>query len=83
MSKPFNPADLPEDIALAAAAQVAAGRFSTVEDVLRAGVEAVTEDIDFMRARFEAGRAAVTRGDLIRTTPKEFIDGIRTELGLK
>jgi Arc/MetJ-type ribon-helix-helix transcriptional regulator len=35
--------DLPEDIARIARAQVSAGRFSSVDDVLRAGLEALEQ----------------------------------------
>ena len=35
--------DLPEDVARFAQAQVSAGRFASVEDVLRAGVEALEQ----------------------------------------
>ena len=44
MPKPFNPADLPADIVRLAESQVAAGRFASVEEVLRAGVEAIARE---------------------------------------
>jgi Arc/MetJ-type ribon-helix-helix transcriptional regulator len=90
MPKPFDPADLPDDIARAAQAAVAAGRFSSVEEVLRAGVEAVADEqpvpsdwTDYLRHRFEQGRAAFARGEVTPTTPDELMDGIEAELGLR
>jgi Arc/MetJ-type ribon-helix-helix transcriptional regulator len=41
MARHTEATDLPEDIARAAKAQVAGGRFASVEDVVRAGVEAL------------------------------------------
>jgi len=41
MTRHFDPADLPEDVARYAQAQVAAGRFASIEDVLSAGIEAL------------------------------------------
>jgi Arc/MetJ-type ribon-helix-helix transcriptional regulator len=41
MTRHIESTDLPEDIARVAEAQVAAGRFASVEDVVRAGVEAM------------------------------------------
>jgi Arc/MetJ-type ribon-helix-helix transcriptional regulator len=90
MAKNSNPPPpkMPADVAKLAEELVRAGHFPSVEDVLRAGVEAVAEPLpadwnDFMRYRFAAGRAAFERGDVTRTTPKAFIDGIKAELDLK
>ena len=91
MTKHIDAADLPEDIARVAQAQVAAGRFSTVEDVVRAGVEAVAEEMpgmprdwtDFLRYRFEAGRAAFARGEAVPMTPDALMDSIEGDLGLR
>jgi Arc/MetJ-type ribon-helix-helix transcriptional regulator len=79
---------MPGDVLKLAEELVGAGHFLSIEDVLRAGVEAVAEPLpsdwnEFLRYRFEAGRAAVARGEVIRTTPRALIDGIKTELGLK
>jgi len=46
MPKPFDPDTLPPDIARTAKALVRAGAFPTVEDVLRAGVEAVADEAE-------------------------------------
>lgn len=91
VSKPLNPADLPEDIAQAALAHVAAGRFSSVEDVLRAGIDAVGQEppalprdwADFLRYRFEEGRAAFARGEAVTTHPDAIMDSIEAELNLE
>jgi Arc/MetJ-type ribon-helix-helix transcriptional regulator len=90
MARPFDPSDLPPDIVRAAQAQVAAGRFPSIEDVLRAGVAAVAQEPgvlpadwnEFLRHRFEVGRAAFARGEAAETTPDELMDGIDTELDL-
>ncbi|MEY4581335.1 MAG: hypothetical protein RL701_6038 [Pseudomonadota bacterium] len=92
MSRPFDPADLPPDIARAAQAQVAAGKFASIEDVLRAGVEAVAQEPEpgvlptdwneFLKHRFEAGRAAFARGEAATTTPDALMDSINAELDL-
>jgi Arc/MetJ-type ribon-helix-helix transcriptional regulator len=90
MTRPFDPADLPPDIARAAQAQVATGKFASIEDVLRAGIEAVAQEPgvlptdwnEFLRHRFEAGRAALARGEAVATTPDELMDSINAELDL-
>ncbi len=41
MSKPITSADLPPHLARFAEAQIAAGRFASVEDVVEAGLEAL------------------------------------------
>lgn len=79
---------MPADVAELAEDLVRAGHFASVEDVLRAGVEAIAEPApsdwnDFLRYRFEAGRDAFVRGEVARTTPKEFVDDIKAELDLK
>ena len=43
MAKPLTLNDLPEDLARFAEAQITAGRFSSIEDALRGGVEALRE----------------------------------------
>jgi Arc/MetJ-type ribon-helix-helix transcriptional regulator len=44
MARPFDVKDLPEDIARAAQAQVATGRFATVEEAIRAGLDALADE---------------------------------------
>jgi Arc/MetJ-type ribon-helix-helix transcriptional regulator len=50
--------DLPEDVAERAAMLVASGRFTTVEDAVRAGMEAITEIAEDESASSEAAWSA-------------------------
>jgi Arc/MetJ-type ribon-helix-helix transcriptional regulator len=59
MARHIEAADLPEDIARAAEALVTAGRFASVEDVVRAGVEMIA----IMEERRTALRAAPEEGE--------------------
>jgi antitoxin ParD1/3/4 len=61
MSRPLNLADLPDDVARFAEAQLASGRFSTIEEVIRAGAEALRERED--EAKLVALRAALEEGE--------------------
>jgi predicted transcriptional regulator len=71
MAKQLTPADLPEDVARLAVAQVAAGRFATIEDVVRAGVYALAqpdellsvEDEEVFVAAVREGHAQIARGE--------------------
>ena len=74
---------LSDEAAHFAAALVAAGRFHSIDDVLAAGVEALQERdqlqddwIAYARQRFEQGRSAFERGEVVSTTPDELMDGI-------
>ncbi|MBV9949711.1 MAG: type II toxin-antitoxin system ParD family antitoxin [Myxococcales bacterium] len=104
MSKHLTAADLPEDLARFAEAQVAAGRFESVEDVLRAGKEALEHEQqlagvagdraeddgdeeplphdwnDYLRYRFEQGRAAFARGDYSEEPPAALMARIRARI---
>lgn len=87
MPKPLDPASLPDDIAQAAQAQVAAGRFASIEDVIRAGVSALADVADahaewltHARALWRAGVAASTRGEAIEATPAEHMQRIRARI---
>jgi Arc/MetJ-type ribon-helix-helix transcriptional regulator len=71
---------LPDEAARFASAQVEAGRFRSIDDVLAAGVEALQER--YARQRFAEGRAAFARGDVVHVTPDELMDGIESELGI-
>jgi putative addiction module CopG family antidote len=87
MSKPITSADLPPHLAPFAEAQVAAGRFTSIEDVVEAGLEALRERTESERLaglRREAKDAfsALDRGEGIETTPDELVDGIERELDL-
>ena len=91
MARPLTPNDLPADLARFAEAEMASGHYATVEDVLRAGKEALerldmtpvpSDWKDYLRYRFEEGRKAFARGEGITTTADELMDGIEAELGL-
>jgi Arc/MetJ-type ribon-helix-helix transcriptional regulator len=93
MARPITSADLPPDLARFAEAQVAAGRFESVEDVLRAGKEALEHELetpppphdwnDYLRYRFEEGRKAFARGEAVELSVDELMDGIESELGIR
>jgi len=88
MPKHITSADLPEDLARFAEAQVAAGRFASVEDVLRAGVDALREraqgeSLAGLRRDAAEGFAAFDRGEGVAATADELMDGIDRELGLR
>ena len=78
MARHIESTDLPEDIARSAEAQVVAGRFATVEDVVRAGVEAIAA-IEQKRA---AVRAALEEGELSGVFEGDAFASVRAELGL-
>ena len=78
---------LSDETARFAAALVATGRFHSIDDVLAAGVEALQERdqlqdewIAHTRQRFEQGRKAFERGEVVSTTPDELMDSIEKEL---
>jgi Arc/MetJ-type ribon-helix-helix transcriptional regulator len=78
---------LPDEAARFAAAQVEAGRFRSIDDVLAAGVEALRERDEFQdewlsdaRQRFTEGRKVFARGDVVHVTPDELMDGIEINL---
>src|SRR5580704_12317447 len=67
MAKPIRADDLPEDLARFAESQIAAGKFQNVEDVLRAGKEALEREqrndarkMDGLRARLPPAMQAPT-----------------------
>ena len=63
MSRHIDVAALPEDIARIAEAQVAAGNYASVEDVVRAGVEAVQRRSQRQQQKREALRSALEDGE--------------------
>jgi Arc/MetJ-type ribon-helix-helix transcriptional regulator len=87
MARHLDPADLPEDVALYAQAQVAAGRFASIEDVLSAGIEALQErdraDHEWLahaQQEAEDGFAALDRGEGIPGTAAEHMARIEAAL---
>ncbi len=73
MAKPLTPADLPDDVARLAQAQIAAGRFASVEEFLRASAKALAlrdavpevDDEAAFIAAVQDGLADVARGDVV------------------
>lgn len=63
MARPIEAADLPEDIARIAEAQVAAGNYASVEEVVRAGVEAVARMERQREEKLAALRTALEEGE--------------------
>jgi antitoxin ParD1/3/4 len=61
MARPLRLADLPDDVARFAEAQLTSGRFSTIEEVIRAGVEALRQRDD--DAKLVALRTGLEEGE--------------------
>ncbi len=78
MGRHIEAADLPEDIARIAEAQVSARRFATVEDVVRAGVEAIA----IVEQKRDAIRAALEEGEASGAFEGDAFASVRAELGL-
>jgi antitoxin ParD1/3/4 len=76
MPRHIEAADLPEDIARMAEAQVAAGRFASVEDVVRAGVEAVERRSQRQQQKLEALRAALEEGERSGIAEDSSLEGV-------
>jgi Arc/MetJ-type ribon-helix-helix transcriptional regulator len=83
MTRHLDPNDLPENVARYAQAQVAAGRFATIEDVLSAGIDALKEReaadeqwLDAARKEAAEGFAELDRGEGISMTATEHITRI-------
>lgn len=75
MGRPLSLADLPEDVARFAEAQLASGRFSTIEDVIRAGAEALRE-----HDKLAALRAALEEGERSGRAEDSSLEKILAEL---
>jgi Arc/MetJ-type ribon-helix-helix transcriptional regulator len=69
MAKPYNVVDLPRDIIQLAEAQVKTGRYASVEEVLRAGVETLADE----QAEADAADTAAWR-DYQGRQPKDIRD---------
>lgn len=84
MARTLVAADLPEDIARIAEAQVAAGNFASVEEVLRACVQALEardEDwLDYARNLWHERNAAAERGEFSEGTTREMLDRVRARV---
>jgi putative addiction module CopG family antidote len=73
---------LPEDLARFAEAQVAAGHFASVEDVLEAGLADLKKRKERYDAKMEALRAAIAEGDASPDFEGDPFASVRAELGL-
>jgi putative addiction module CopG family antidote len=80
---------LTDEAARFAKAQIAAGRFRTMDEALTAGMQALQEQaereaawLEEAGATVDAGREAYAQGRFIETTPDELLDGVAKELGL-
>ena len=84
MPRHLDPADLPEDIARIAQAQVAAGNFESVEEVVRASVQALEacedEFLEYARDLWRERKAAAERGEFSEGTPAEILARIRARV---
>ncbi len=84
MARHLDSADLPEDIAQIARAQVAAGNFDSVEEVVRASVQALeaseNEFLDYARDLWRERKAAAERGEFSEGTPAEVMARIRARI---
>ena len=75
MPRHIEASQLPEDIARIAEAEVAAGHYATVEDVVRAGVEAVQRH----RQRTKAVLEALDEGERSGLAEDSSIEGVLAE----
>ena|ERR1017187_1256214 len=85
MTRPLTVADLPPELARFAEAQVAAGRFASVEDVLRAGQEALEHEQRCQHrheAKLSEIDAALEEGEHSGLFEGDPFASVRAELGL-
>jgi Arc/MetJ-type ribon-helix-helix transcriptional regulator len=87
MSRHLDPADLPEPVARFAQAEVAAGHYATVEDVLAAGVAALQEQaeaegewLDYVRELWKERAAAADRGEFSDGTTADMMARVRARV---
>jgi antitoxin ParD1/3/4 len=79
-AKPLTPADLPEDIAQFAQAQIAAGRYASVEDFIRAGAAALESAGRREEAKLARLRAAIDEGDDSGVPEDSSLEGILRDI---
>lgn len=82
MSKAITLTNLPEHLARFAEAQVAAGRFARVEDVLEAGLVALQRRQERHEAKIAALDAALEEGERSGVAEDGVFDRVRARLGL-
>ena len=81
MAKPIT-TTLPDDLVRFAEAQVAAGRFARVEDVIEAGVEALRKRQERYDAKAQALAAALEEGERSGVAEEGVFDRVRARHGL-
>jgi putative addiction module CopG family antidote len=81
MARPLSPNDLPADLARFAETQMADGRFASVEDVLRAGKDAL-ERQQLNEQKMTALRAAIDEGDASPDALPGVFERVRAKHGL-
>lgn len=75
--------DLPDEVVRLAEAQVAAGRAGSIEDVVRAGVEALElRSQERYDAKLTALGSAIDEGDSSGTFDGDAFDAVRVKYGL-
>ena len=79
MARPIEAADLPEDIARIAEAQVAAGNYASVEEVVRVGVETVARMEQRREEKRAALRTALEEGERSGIAEDSSIEGVLAE----
>ncbi len=82
MTRPITLAHLPEDLARFAEAQVAAGHFARVEDVLEAGLVALKRRQERYDEKMAKLREAIAEGDASPDFDGDPFASVRAELGL-
>lgn len=84
MARYIDPATLPETVARYAEAQVAAGNFASIEDVLSAGVEVLQQReqdwLDYAKGLWTERTAAADRGEFSEGEPAEIMARIRARV---
>jgi putative addiction module CopG family antidote len=81
VAKPLDLNDLPADLARFAEAQMSAGRFASVEEVLRAGKDAL-ERQQHDDEKMSTLRAAIAEGDASPDAPPGVFARVRAKHGL-
>ena len=73
---------LPDDVLQVAEAQVASGRFASIEEVVRAAVAALEREEQLGAAKLSELRAAIDDGDASGTFAGDPFEGVRDKYGL-
>jgi antitoxin ParD1/3/4 len=83
MRRHLTPADLPEDAARFAEAQIAAGRFATVDDVVLAAMRSLETEERRYETKLAALRAAIDEGDQSGIAEDSSLEGVLAEFRAK